>query len=65
MNKLAEELVIKSNSVRHQHSRLLLDLNIMQLFSFPEYNPAILLKARDNRGKPLLDVLIENEQVNY
>ncbi|GMR55549.1 hypothetical protein PMAYCL1PPCAC_25744, partial [Pristionchus mayeri] len=27
-----------------------------------EYNPAILLKARDNRGKPLLDVLIENEQ---
>ena len=28
-----------------------------------EYNAALLLKARDNRGKPLLDVLIENEQV--
>ncbi|KJH52965.1 ankyrin repeat protein [Dictyocaulus viviparus] len=27
-----------------------------------EYNAAILLKAKDNRGRPLLDVLIENEQ---
>uniref|UniRef100_A0AC35TT07 ANK_REP_REGION domain-containing protein n=1 Tax=Rhabditophanes sp. KR3021 TaxID=114890 RepID=A0AC35TT07_9BILA len=27
-----------------------------------EYNPAILLKAKDHRGRPLLDVLIENEQ---
>ncbi|CAG9537301.1 unnamed protein product [Cercopithifilaria johnstoni] len=27
-----------------------------------EYNPALLLKAKDNRGRPLLDVLIENEQ---
>uniref|UniRef100_A0A0K0F903 ANK_REP_REGION domain-containing protein n=1 Tax=Strongyloides venezuelensis TaxID=75913 RepID=A0A0K0F903_STRVS len=27
-----------------------------------EYNPAILLKAKDYRGRPLLDVLIENEQ---
>lgn len=30
-----------------------------------EYNAALLLKARDNRGKPLLDVLIENEQVVF
>jgi tRNA isopentenyl-2-thiomethyl-A-37 hydroxylase MiaE len=29
-----------------------------------EYNSALLLKAKDNRGRPLLDVLIENEQVN-
>jgi tRNA isopentenyl-2-thiomethyl-A-37 hydroxylase MiaE len=28
-----------------------------------EYNAALLLKARDHRGRPLLDVLIENEQV--
>ncbi|VDN17895.1 unnamed protein product [Gongylonema pulchrum] len=28
-----------------------------------EYNAALLLKAKDNRGRPLLDVLIENEQV--
>uniref|UniRef100_A0A1I7TBT6 ANK_REP_REGION domain-containing protein n=1 Tax=Caenorhabditis tropicalis TaxID=1561998 RepID=A0A1I7TBT6_9PELO len=27
-----------------------------------EYNAALLLKAKDNRGRPLLDVLIENEQ---
>jgi hypothetical protein len=27
-----------------------------------DYNPGLLLKALDNRGKPLLDVLIENEQ---
>ncbi|CAJ0580832.1 unnamed protein product, partial [Mesorhabditis spiculigera] len=27
-----------------------------------EYDSALLLKAKDNRGKPLLDVLIENEQ---
>ena len=27
-----------------------------------EYNAALLLKAKDNRGKPLLDVLIENQQ---
>lgn len=27
-----------------------------------EYNAAMLLKAKDNRGRPLLDVLIENEQ---
>lgn len=30
-----------------------------------EYNAALLLKAKDNRGRPLLDVLIENEQVRY
>lgn len=30
-----------------------------------EYNAALLLKAKDNRGRPLLDVLIENEQVSY
>ncbi|CAJ0592923.1 unnamed protein product [Cylicocyclus nassatus] len=30
--------------------------------SASEYNAAILLKARDTRGRPLLDVLIENEQ---
>lgn len=29
-----------------------------------EYNAALLLKAKDHRGRPLLDVLIENEQVN-
>lgn len=28
-----------------------------------EYNAALLLKAKDHRGRPLLDVLIENEQV--
>ena len=28
-----------------------------------EYNAAMLLKAKDNRGRPLLDVLIENQQV--
>lgn len=28
-----------------------------------EYNPAQLLKAKDDRGRQLLDVLIENEQV--
>ncbi|KAI1722541.1 ankyrin repeats (3 copies) domain-containing protein [Ditylenchus destructor] len=27
-----------------------------------EYNAALLLKAKDHRGRPLLDVLIENEQ---
>lgn len=27
-----------------------------------EYNPALLLKAHDQRGRPFLDVLIENEQ---
>lgn len=27
-----------------------------------DYNPGLLLKALDSRGKPLLDVLIENEQ---
>ncbi|PAV85627.1 hypothetical protein WR25_08242 isoform C [Diploscapter pachys] len=27
-----------------------------------EYNAAMLLKAKDNRGRPLLDVLIENQQ---
>ncbi|VDM84600.1 unnamed protein product, partial [Strongylus vulgaris] len=32
--------------------------------SASEYNAAILLKAKDNRGRPLLDVLIENEQVS-
>lgn len=30
-----------------------------------EYNAAQLLKAKDDRGKQLLDVLIENEQVIY
>lgn len=29
-----------------------------------EYNAALLLKAKDHRGRPLLDVLIENEQVS-
>jgi tRNA isopentenyl-2-thiomethyl-A-37 hydroxylase MiaE len=31
--------------------------------SASEYNAALLLKSFDHRGKPLLDVLIENEQV--
>lgn len=31
--------------------------------SAAKYNAALLLKAKDHRGRPLLDVLIENEQV--
>jgi len=30
--------------------------------SAAKYNAALLLKAKDHRGRPLLDVLIENEQ---